>query len=94
MVVNIEAADRRLLGGAGTIRRSVDFRQNSGSGADCRRAARFGPEMTRLIEGLGFEIVLVSAAAARRIEPSYAQCGKRDYPAGLSFCNCFALLCL
>ena len=52
-----------------------------------------GPEMTRLIEGLGFEIVLVSAAAARRIEPSYAQCGKRDYPAGLSFCNCFALLC-
>jgi ribonuclease VapC len=50
--------------------------------------------MTRLIEGLGFEIVLVSAAAARRIEPSYAQCGKRDYPAGLSFCNCFALLCL
>jgi uncharacterized protein with PIN domain len=51
-----------------------------------------GPEMTRLIEGLGFEIVLVSAAAARRIEPSYAQCGKRDYPAGLSFCNCFALL--
>lgn len=32
-----------------------------------------GVEMMRLIEGLGFEVVTVSAAAARRIAASHAQ---------------------
>ena len=49
-----------------------------------------GAEMTRLIEGLGFEIVSVSAAASRRIAVSYAQWGKGIDPAGLNFGDCFA----
>ncbi|MES2433098.1 MAG: type II toxin-antitoxin system VapC family toxin [Pseudomonadota bacterium] len=49
-----------------------------------------GAEMTRLIEELGFEIVSVSAAAARRIAASYARWGKGIDPAGLNFGDCFA----
>ncbi|MEO5615188.1 MAG: type II toxin-antitoxin system VapC family toxin [Cypionkella sp.] len=49
-----------------------------------------GAEMTRLIEGLGFEIVSVSAAAARRIAASYTRWGKGIDPAGLNFGDRFA----
>jgi ribonuclease VapC len=49
-----------------------------------------GAEMTRLIEGLGFEIVAVTSAAARRIAQAYARCGKGVHPAGLNLGDCFA----
>lgn len=47
-------------------------------------------EMSRLIEGLGFTIVAVSVAAARRVAGAYAQLGKGVHPAGLNFGDCFA----
>lgn len=40
--------------------------------------------MTRLIDGLGFEIV------ARRIAQTYKRWGKGFNPAGLNFGDCFA----
>jgi ribonuclease VapC len=49
-----------------------------------------GPEASRLIEGLGIEIVLVNAASAKRIADAYAQWGKGVHPAGLNFGDCFA----
>jgi ribonuclease VapC len=47
-------------------------------------------EMARLIDGLGFEIVTVTPASARRIAQAYEHWGKGLNPAGLSFGDCFA----
>ncbi len=47
-------------------------------------------EMVRLIEDLGFTIVAVSAAAARRVAQAHAQWGKGVHPAGLKFGDGFA----
>lgn len=49
-----------------------------------------GLEMERLIEGLGFEIVSVTAASARRIAQAYGRWGKGVHPAALNFGDCFA----
>lgn len=48
------------------------------------------PEMTRLIEGLGFEVVGVTSAMARRVAEAYAIWGQGVHPAGLNFGDCFA----
>lgn len=47
-------------------------------------------EMARLIDSLDFEIVSVTAAAARRIAAAYAQWGRGVHPAGLNFGDCFS----
>lgn len=47
-------------------------------------------EVSGLIEGLGFEVVSVTAASARRISQVYQQWGKGVHPAGLNFGDCFA----
>ena len=47
-------------------------------------------EMNRLINGLGFEIVSVTPAAARRIAAAYARWGRGAHSAGLNFGNCFS----
>ena len=49
-----------------------------------------GAEMTALVEDLGFTVVAVSAAAARRIAEAYARWGRGVHPAGLNFGDCFA----
>ena len=49
-----------------------------------------GDEVTRLIEGLGFEIVSVTPASARRIAAAYARWGRGAHPAGLNFGDCFS----
>ena len=49
-----------------------------------------GEEVAGLIDGLGFEVVTVTAASARRIAQAYAQCGKGMHPAALNFGDCFA----
>lgn len=49
-----------------------------------------GEEMTRLIEGLGLEIVSVTAASARRVAQAYGRWGKGVHPAGLNLGDCFA----
>jgi ribonuclease VapC len=49
-----------------------------------------GEEMKRLIEGLGFEIVSVTSASARRTAQAYERWGKGVHPAALNFGDCFA----
>jgi ribonuclease VapC len=49
-----------------------------------------GGEMTSLIDGLGFEIVTITPAAARRIAAAYGQWGRGVHPAGLNLGDCFA----
>ncbi len=55
-------------------------------------AARRGvePGMRRLIEGLGFRIVPLTAASAQRVAEAYRRWGKGLHPAGLNFGDCFA----
>ncbi len=47
-------------------------------------------EMARLIDGLGFEILTVTPAAAERIAAAHARWGKGVHPAGLNFGDCFS----
>ena len=47
-------------------------------------------EMVRLIDGLGLEVVSVSAATARRVADAYARWGKGVHGASLNFGDCFA----
>ena len=49
-----------------------------------------GDQMTAVIEDLGFTIVPLSAAAARRVAQAYARWGKGVHPASLNFGDCFA----
>jgi ribonuclease VapC len=49
-----------------------------------------GEEMERLIDGLGFEIVSVTPASARRIAAAYMRWGRGAHPAGLNFGDCFS----
>ncbi len=73
-------AEEKLLISAGTVAEVliVAARRN------------VGEEMERLIEGLGFEIVSITPASARRIARAYERWGKGVHPAGLNFGDCFA----
>jgi ribonuclease VapC len=73
-------ADDNLLISAGTVAEAliVAARRN------------VGEEMERLIDGLGFEVVTVTTASARRIAQAYESWGKGVHPAGLNFGDCFA----
>jgi ribonuclease VapC len=74
------ASEDDLLISAGTVAEAliVSARRN------------VGEELARLIDGLGFEIVTVTAASARRIAQAYARWGKGANPAALNFGDCFA----
>lgn len=78
-VAVLESADGLLIS-AGTVAEAliVSARRN------------VGEEMQRLVEGLGFEIVSVTPAAARRIARAYEIWGKGIHPAALNFGDCFA----
>jgi ribonuclease VapC len=47
-------------------------------------------DMARLISGLGFQIIAVTAATAERIGRAYRVWGKGVHPASLNFGDCFA----
>lgn len=47
-------------------------------------------EMARLIDGLGFDIVDVTPASARRVAAAYVRWGKGIHRAALNFGDCFA----
>ena len=49
-----------------------------------------GAEMSRLIEGLGFEVVPVTEQSARGVADAYARWGRGVDPAGLNLGDCFA----
>jgi ribonuclease VapC len=47
-------------------------------------------EMENLIDGLGFDVVTVTAASVRRVAQAHQRWGKGMHPAGLNFGDCFA----
>jgi ribonuclease VapC len=73
-------ADDEILISAGTVAEAliVSARRN------------VGEEFVSLIDGLGFEVVTVTAASARRIAHAYERWGKGLNPAALNFGDCFA----
>jgi ribonuclease VapC len=75
----LEAEDNILIS-AGTVAEAliVAVRRN------------VGEEVASLIDGLGFDIVAVTPASARRIALAYVQWGKGLNPAALNFGDCFA----
>ncbi|BAI99014.1 ribonuclease VapC [Sphingobium sp. TA15] len=75
----LEAEDEILIS-AGTVAEAliVSERRN------------VGEEVGTLIDGLGFDIVDVTPAAARRVALAYARWGKGIHPASLNFGDCFA----
>lgn len=73
-------AEEEILVSAGTVAEAliVSGRRNVGG------------EMTSLIDGLGFEVVTITPAAARRIAEAYGRWGRGVHPAGLNLGDCFA----
>ena len=51
---------------------------------------RVAPEMQRLLEGLGFDVVPVTSTTPRRIADIYRRWGKGSHQAALNFGDCFA----
>jgi ribonuclease VapC len=49
-----------------------------------------GQEMIDLIDGLGFEVITVTPAMARRVADAYSRWGKGVHQASLNFGDCFA----
>lgn len=49
-----------------------------------------GEEIESLIDGLGFNAIAVTPAAARRIASAHGRWGKGIHAAGLNFGDCFA----
>jgi ribonuclease VapC len=47
-------------------------------------------EMQKLIDGLGFDVITVTAGSAQRIAAAYDRWGKGIHRAGLNFGDCFA----
>ena len=78
-IAALEAEDGLLIS-AGTVAEAliVSARRN------------VGEELASLIDGLGFEVVTVTSASARRIAQAYGRWGKGVSPAALNFGDCFA----
>jgi ribonuclease VapC len=78
-ITALEAEDNILIS-AGTVAEAliVAARRN------------VGDEVASLIDGLGFDIVAVTPASARRIAQAYQHWGKGMNPAALNFGDCFA----
>jgi ribonuclease VapC len=49
-----------------------------------------GAEVAGIVEGLGFEVVMVTPAAARRIAQAYGRWGRGQHRAALNFGDCFS----
>ncbi|HVX35853.1 MAG TPA: type II toxin-antitoxin system VapC family toxin, partial [Hyphomicrobium sp.] len=73
-------AEDRLLISAGTLTEALIVAQ----------ARNRGDALEALIAGLGFEIVPVDGATARRVAAAHARWGRGARSAGLNFGDCFA----
>jgi ribonuclease VapC len=73
-------SDNRLLISAGTLTEALIVAQ----ARDC------GPDLESLVNALGFEIVPVDTAVARRAAAAHARWGRGAKTAGLNFGDCFA----
>ena len=66
---------------------------SAGTVAECLIVAsrrNVGEEMAALLDGIGFEIISVTPASARRVAEAHARWGKGVHKAGLNFGDCFA----
>ena len=72
------AAEDELLISAGTVAEALIV------------SDRVSKEVAGLIDGLGFDVVEVTVASARRIAQAYEKWGKGVHPAALNLGNCFA----
>lgn len=89
IVLDEPAADACMA----ALESEVDLLISAGTVAEALVVAarrNVGDEMATLIDGLGFEIVTVTPAAARRIAQAYARWGKGLNAAALNFGDCFA----
>ncbi len=73
------AADRVLIS-AGTVAETLIVAERRNIGA----------EAEQLISDIGFEVVPVTAASARRVARAHARWGKGVHAAALNFGDCFA----
>jgi len=73
-------ANSPLLISAGTLVEALIV----SNGRHCR------PDMEALIDGLAFEVVPVTAEAARRVADAHARWGRGARTAGLNFGDCFS----
>jgi ribonuclease VapC len=78
-IAALEAEDEILIS-AGTVAEALIV-------AGRRRLA---DELTALIDDLGFDVIPVTDASARRVGQAYEAWGKGSHPAGLNFGDCFA----
>ena len=74
------AAENEILISAGTVAEALIV----------SAMRNVGEEMARLIDGLGFDIIDVTPASARRVAAAYARWGKGIHRAALNFGDCFA----
>jgi ribonuclease VapC len=72
--------DEKILISAGTVTEALTV-------SACRHV---GEAMASLIDGLGFDVVPVTVASARRIAQAYERWGKGMGTAALDFGDCFA----
>jgi ribonuclease VapC len=78
---------------AGAIAAEDDLMVSAGTAAEALIVSarrNVAEEMARLIDGVGFEIVSVTASTARRVADAYARWGRGAHPAALNFGDCFA----
>ncbi len=78
--INAMASAEGLFIAAGTLAEALIVAERRG----------VGEEMTALLGGMGFEIIALTPAAARRVAQAYGQWGKGVHPAALNFGDCFA----
>ena len=78
--INALEAETEVLISAGTVAEAMIV-------AARRNVAE---EMASLVDGLGFNVVTVTAASARRVAQAYERWGKGMHAAGLNFGDCFA----
>ena len=78
--INVLEAETEVLISAGTVAEAMIV-------AARRNVAE---EMASMIDGLGFNVVTVTAASARRVAQAYERWGKAMHAAGLNFGDCFA----
>ena len=78
-IAALEAEDEILIS-AGTVAEALIV--------SARRNVDY--EVSGIIDQLGFQIVAVTPASARRIAAAYQQWGRGQHPAALNFGDCFA----
>jgi ribonuclease VapC len=78
--INVLGIESEVLISAGTVAEAliVASRRN------------VGEQMVNLIDGLGFDVVPVTPASARRIAAAYERWGRGVHKAALNFGDCFA----